>query len=108
MSLLLFPRVATFLVVVVVAGAIWSAWTRKRSRKPVLIPIERFDSLWALWTRTHGMPKGVIVRQPPVPAASAPARKEGRRGRLFIRPRRDLRSRADGGSAAREQFPFRA
>jgi uncharacterized membrane protein YgcG len=76
MKLLLFPRVATFLVVVVVAGAIWLAWTRKRSRKPVLIPIERFDSLWALWTRTHGMPKGVIVRQPTVPAASVPARKE--------------------------------
>ncbi len=54
--------------------------------------------------RCTARPQGLIVA---APSAASAARRGARHRRLLVRPRGDLRSRADRGPAARQQFSLR-
>ena len=60
----------------VAVAAACTVWLYRRARRPARIAGSDFDAMWRQWTRTHGQPKGVIVRQPAPAAAIALTAKE--------------------------------
>jgi hypothetical protein len=60
-------RILLGFVAAAVAGIGFAWLLRKRRATTVRLELERFNTMWARWQKTHGTPKGLIVRR------SAPA-----------------------------------